>query len=329
MKGLSDKEPQVMTPHESNYGELHVVFGTGPLGKATARALVQMGRRVRMVNRSGSVADIPAGVEVVRSDASNPASAIQASAGASVIYQCAQPAYHDWAEHFPTLQTSILGAASAHGARLVVGDNLYLYGDPDGRPITEDSPQRPVSRKGRVRAAMAAAVMEAHERGNVRATIGRASNFIGPEYDVMGDLVFYPALAGKTANLYGDPDVPHSFTYIPDFGRGLAILGTRDEVLGKAWIVPCLAPIAPRELVELIYAEAGHPPRMRAAGRLTMRLFGLFNAGARETVEMLYEFEKPFIVDSSRFERAFEVQATPLPQVIRETVAWFRANPRA
>lgn len=304
-----------------NGSELHVIFGTGPLGKSTMRELVKQGRRVRMVNRSGK-ADVPAGVEVVSADAFNPASAREAAKGAAAVYQCAQPAYHDWTMKFPALQGSILEAAAAHGAKFIVGDNLYSYGDPNGQAITEESPYRAHTRKGQVRQAMAETVMAAHKAGKVRAAIGRASDFIGPEYDVMADLVLYPALKGETANLIGSLDAPHTFTYIPDFGRALATLGLRDEALGQIWFAPSPEPITQRELVSRIYHAAGHQPKMRTAGKLILSAMGLFNASMRETVEMLYEFEKPFVMDSSKFQRAFGIAPTSIDEAIQTSLDW-------
>jgi nucleoside-diphosphate-sugar epimerase len=311
-----------------NGSELHVIFGTGPVGKATMRELVKQGRRVRMVNRSGK-ADVPAGVEVVSADAFNPASAREAANGAAVVYQCAQPAYHDWVTKFPALQGSILEAAAAHGAKFIVCDNLYMYGDPNGQVIKEDSPYKAHTRKGRVRQAMAEAVMAAHKGGKVRAAIGRASDFIGPEYDVMADLVFYPALKGEAANLIGNTDVPHTFTYIPDFGKVLATLGLHDEALGQVWFTPSPEAITQRELVSRIYRAAGHEPKMRAAGKLILSAMGLFNSSMRETVEMLYEWEKPFVIDSSKFQRAFGIAPTSIDEAIQTSLDWCRANPPA
>ncbi|MEZ4668027.1 MAG: SDR family oxidoreductase [Anaerolineae bacterium] len=311
-----------------NDNQLHVIFGTGPVGKATARELVKRGQRVRMVNRSGKASDLPAGVEVVRGDAYSAATVTELTKGAAAVYQCAQPEYHEWVEKFPPLQAAVLEGTAANGAKLIVVENLYMYGDTDGKPLTEDLPNNPNTRKGKVRAAMSEALLAAHKSGKVRVAIGRASDFIGPEYSVGGDLVVYPALAGKTANALGNLDAPHSFTYVPDFGKVMATLGTCDEALGQIWHAPSPAPLTQRALLTMIYNEAGQPPKMRAGGRLMMSLFGLFNKGARETVEMMYEFEKPFILDSSKFERTFGMQATPIEQAVRETVAWFKSHPK-
>lgn len=158
--------------------EFHVIFGAGPLGKAVMRELVSQGQRVRMVNRSGK-AVVPEGVEVVAGDATDPTSARAISSGADVIYQCAQPAYTEWVTKFPSYQAAILEAAAAHQARLVIAENLYMYGSPNG-PLTEDLPYSATTRKGRVRAKMSEDWQVAHRAGKVQAVAGRASDFYGP-----------------------------------------------------------------------------------------------------------------------------------------------------
>jgi len=143
-----------------------------------------------------------------------------------------------------------------------------------------------------------------------------------------GDRVFYPALAGGTAQLAGNLDVPHTATFIEDFGAGLAVLGEREEALGQVWHVANDQPrITQRQFMALVFEALGRPAKVSAVGRTMMSLAGLFIPGARETVEMMYEFEKPFVVDSGKFERAFGVTATPMRTAIEKTVAWYRANP--
>lgn len=314
--------------NQDNQSELHVIIGTGAVGKHTAHALAALGKRVRLVNRSGKASNLPIGAEVVRGNAYDAASIRTLTEDAAAVYQAAQPKYHEWQEKFPPLQTAILEGVAATGAKLIVIENLYMYGAPNGAPLREDSPLRAQTKKGKVRAAMSEVLQEAHAKGKVRVVIGRASNFFEPEYMLGGDLFFYPAIAGKRANLYGSLDVPHSFTYVPDFGQALALLGTRDEALGQVWHVPNAPAITQRELVRLTETALGKPVKVAVANRMIMRAFGLFDAGARETIEMMYEFEKPFIVDSSKFERTFGLHATPMPQAVTESVAWFKAHPQ-
>jgi nucleoside-diphosphate-sugar epimerase len=173
---------------------------------------------------------------------------------------------------------------------------------------------------------MSEELMEAHKSGRVRVAIGRASDFFGPRVlaSAAGEQVFGGAVEGKGAQVAGDPDQPHTYTYAPDIGRGLVILGEREEVLGRAWHLPNPETLTTRQFVEMIFEEVGKPARVQAAPKILLRAIGLFNPGIRETIEMLYEFEEPFVVDDSRFERGFGEQATPLREAIRETVRWYR-----
>jgi len=309
-------------------GELHVVFGTGPVGMSVMEALMQTGRRrVRMVNRSGR-ASVPEGVEVVGGDAMNEAFAREVSQGASVVYFALNPPYNKWPELFPPLQAGVLEGAASAGAKLVAMENLYMYGPTGGRPLTEDMPYAPNTRKGAVRARMSEELMEAHSSGRVRVAIGRASDYFGPRVLVSaaGEQVFGRAVQGKSAQVAGDPNQPHTYTYAPDVSRGLTILGEREAALGQAWHLPSPETLTTRQFVETIFEEVGKPARIQAAPKILLRAMGLFNPGMREMIEMLYEFEEPFVVDHSKFEQAFGEQATPLKEAIGETVRWYRSK---
>lgn len=304
--------------------ELHVIFGTGPVGLATATALLKRNHHVRLVNRSGK-ANAPEGAEVIAADALNADRARDAVRGASVVYGCAQPAYTRWPEDFPPLQRAILDATADAGAKLVLADNLYMYGEVNG-PIHEDLPYTATTRKGRTRAAMAQEVLAAHQQGRVRIAIGRASDFYGPFVtdSALGERVFGPLVAGKAAQLVGDIDQPHTYSFISDFGEALAILGERDEANGQAWHVPNAPTRSTREVVTKAFELANKAPKMSAMGRVMMRLGGVFIPAARETVEMMYEFEKPFVVDDGKFRRAFGDLSTPVDEALEQTLNWYQ-----
>jgi nucleoside-diphosphate-sugar epimerase len=308
--------------------ELHVVFGTGAVGMSVMDALVQRSsRRVRMVNRSGE-ASVPEGVKVVGGDAADPTFTREASAGASVVYFALNPPYDKWPELFPGLQAGVLEGAASAEAKLVAMENLYMYGPTGGRPLTEDLPYAPNTRKGTVRARMSEELMEAHTSGKVRVAIGRASDFFGPRAlaSAAGEQVFGRAVEGKGAQVAGNPDQPHTYTYAPDIGRGLVVLGERVEALGQVWHLPSPETVSTRRFVETIFEEVGKPARIQAAPKILLRAMGLFNPGMREMIEMLYEFEEPFVVDDSKFEQAFGEQATPLKEAMGETVRWYRTK---
>lgn len=309
-----------------NTQELHLIIGTGPLGQWTARALLEQGRRVRMLNRRGVSPEAPEGVEVVKGDLSTPEQAVALLREASVVYQCAQPPYHRWAAEFPALQAAILAGAKAAGARLVVAENLYMYGDPRGRTLRETTPYNAHTRKGRVRQAMTEALFAAHARGELAVATARGSDFFGPFDRSSGEQFFMPALTGKPLNALGRLDQPHSFTYVADFGRALATLGMDKRGVGKAWHVPSAPPVTQAELFALIETAVARPVKARPAGRLLLGLLGLFNPTIAELPEMLYEFERPFVMDSSAFSATFGWQATPLAEAVAATVAWARLS---
>lgn len=311
--------------------ELHVVLGTGAIGRAVAEELTERGKTVRMVNRSGKMAEAPAGVQVVAANLYDPANVREVTAGAQVVYQCAQPNYNEWPEKFPPLQDAIIEGLTGSGAKLVIVENLYMYGAMNGAPLNEDMPHRAHTRKGKTRSKMSEAALAAHAAGKVRVALARGSDFFGPWGlpSTMGERVFYPLLAGKSAQATGRLDLPHTHTYTRDFGRALVILGERDEADGQVWHVPNDMPeITQGELIRMFAKEADVEPKMSGMSKFMMWIGGLFVPEARETVEMMYEFDQPFIVDSSKFEKTFGMKATPMQEAIKETVAWYKSHPK-
>jgi nucleoside-diphosphate-sugar epimerase len=311
--------------------ELHVIFGTGPLGKSTALELHNLGHRVRMVNRSSQTNNLPKAIEILKGDANDLEFTRRVTQGASSVYQCAQPAYHQWAGNFPKMQASILEAAASEGAKLVIADNLYMYGASNGQALRETSAYNAHTKKGLIRAEMARSALKAHQNGRVRVALVRGSNFFGPEDEVMANLLFKPALQGKPMNLLGRLDQPHTFTYAPDFGHALATIGTvnaklEPQVYGRAWHVPSPEAVTQNQLVKLIEAELGKKVKTQVAGAFILNVLGLFNPIMREAVEMLYEWNQPFVMDSSDFQKTFNVKPTSLEVAIKETLAWNRGQ---
>jgi nucleoside-diphosphate-sugar epimerase len=306
--------------------QLHVVLGaTGGAGGALVSELAGGGQRVRAVSRKPAPA-LPEGVEQLAADAADPAQTRTACAGATVVYHCVQPPYERWAAEFPPLTQSIADAAAAAGARLVYADNLYAYGPVHG-PLTEDLPAQPTTSKGRIRALMAERLLAAHRSGTLQVAIARSSDYYGPggANSAVGDILFGAAAKGNRARWLGRLDLPHSLNYLPDVARALAILGARPQALGEVWHLPAAEPVTGRGFVELIAAPLGGPVKVTATSRLALRLAGLFDPRARESAEMLYQWERPFVLDASKFQRAFgPFEPTPHPQAVATTVAWFQ-----
>jgi nucleoside-diphosphate-sugar epimerase len=303
----------------------NVIFGTGPLGLAVARRLVSSGAQVRLVNRSGK-ADAPTGAEVVAADATDPSAVRRVCEGAAVVYHCATAAYGRWAQFLPPLMNGIVDGAATANAKLVYADNLYAYGLVDG-PIREDLPYRPVGPNTRARAEVATSLMDAHAAGKVRATIGRASDFYGlyARQSKAGDSIFGRALSGKPAQVVGDPDTPHTYSFIDDFASGLVTLAQREEALGEVWHTPNAETVSTRRFVEMVFAHIGQAARLQNAPKLGIALLALFIPPMAAVKETLYQSEHPWVVDDSKFARAFGGRPTPHEQAIEQTLAWFRS----
>ncbi|MFF7211699.1 NAD-dependent epimerase/dehydratase family protein [Streptomyces sp. NPDC008238] len=308
--------------------ELHVVLGaSGAVGGTVVKELIARGRRVRAVNRSGRLA-VPDGVEVRRSDIASVDGAATACAGASVVYHCAAPPYDRWGHEFAALTDTVRKGAAAADAKLVFADNLYMYG-PVTTPMTEEMPYAAGNPRGRVRAEMANSLLAAHQAGELRVALGRASDYYGPggENSITGTNVFAAALQGKVARWVGSLDQPHSLSYLPDFAKGLVTLGDDARADGLAWHIPTADPLTGRQFLELVFAQAGLPEKFAAVSRTMQRGLGLVNPTVRALGESWYQRDRPFVSDATRFTDIFgPLPATPHPQAIDATLAWFRTT---
>ena len=306
---------------------LHVVFGAGQVGRTLAIRLSALGLAVRVISRHRPVG-LPDGLDWRAADASDPEAAMDAAKGASVIYQCLNAPYTNWPELFPPLQRGVLSAAEGNGALLVSLENVYGYGRTGGKPMTEDSPLAATSVKGRTRAAMTRELLAAAEAGRVRIAIGRASDFFGAgaTETTLGERVFANALAGKRADLLGNPDLRHTYSYVPDIAAGLVTLGTDERAFGGVWHLPGPETVTTRQVLEVIAGEVGHPVAIRAVPKLALRALGVFNPMMRALCETAYQFDEPFVLDTSEYQSTFGEGGTPLPTAIATTVAWYRSR---
>jgi len=307
---------------------LHVVFGTGQVGLTLAARLAEQGMTVRTVSRHRP-ATLADGLDWRGADANDLEAATDAAHGASVVYQCLNAPYTKWPQLFPPLQRNVLAAAERAGALLVTLENVYGYGPIDGRPMTEDLPLAATTSKGRTRAAMTAELLAASDAGRARIAIGRASDFFGAGVteSSLGARVFGNALAGKRADFLGNPDLPHSYSYVPDIAAGLATLGTDERAVGQVWHLPGPETVTTRALLDIVAHEVNHPVAIRSVPKIALHALGLVNPMMRALAEMSYMFEQPFLLDTSKYESTFATATTPLATAIADTTAWFRSHP--
>ncbi|MFI2649392.1 NAD-dependent epimerase/dehydratase family protein [Micromonospora fulviviridis] len=302
---------------------LHVIVGAGPVGTATARLLAERGERVRVVTRRGTGPAHPA-IERIAADAADAERLTALTEGAAALYNCANPAYHRWPLDWPPLAAALLTAAERTGAVLATVGNLYGYGPVDA-PMTEATPLAATGTKGRVRNRMWADALAAHRAGRARITEVRGSDYVGAEGTSLAMMVLPRVLAGQRVFLPVDWDAPHTWTYIPDVARALVAAATDERAWGRAWHVPSAPAVSMRDLAGRAAALVGAPaPRLTRMPYPVLWVAGLANPFARELRETAYQFDRPYVLDSTAATATLGVEATPLDRVVKETVAALR-----
>lgn len=307
---------------------LHVVLGAGQVGPLLANELLQAGYRVRLVSRSGASLQRER-LEVMQGELTDIAFTTEACRGAEVVYHCANPAqYHRWESLLFPLSRGILeGAKRAKARRLVVLDNLYMVGKPSSSPFNEDAGMRPCSKKGELRKQLVNEFFSAHARGDIEVTSGRASDFFGPGATGMsafGDHLGSRLAKKKPVEVFGNPDLPRSYSYIPDVAKGLAVLGANDKSIGKVWHLPVAWSGTTRELLVAIGKELGREVKLRPVPDFLLALIGLFSPMMGAIREMTYQWKMPYVVDDRRFIETFGVHATPSQEAITATAQYLR-----
>jgi nucleoside-diphosphate-sugar epimerase len=308
---------------------LHVIVGAGPVGSGTAERLAEAGHQVRVVSRSGRGPTSHPRIELVAADATNTAVLRELAAGSAALYNCANPLYHRWPQDWPPLAAALMSTAEHTGAVLVTMGNLYGYGPVD-TAMTEDTPLAATGSKGRVRAAMWTDALAAHRAGRLRATEARASDFFGPgatRHAMIGERFVPPVLAGKPVYVLGNPDAPHTWSYLSDVAAAMVILGTDERAWGKAWHVPSPPPLSQRAMAARLATLAGaREPRLRRVPNAVLHAAGLVSPLLREFRETNHQFARPFVMDSSAFTTTFGVEPTPMDDALKATMAWWQSR---
>ncbi len=308
---------------------VHVVFGAGQIGTPLAQLLVERGHEVRVVRRSPGV--VPAGASLLTGDAADAAFVARAAHGATVLYHCMNPSYSAkvWRRELPRWRDALVAAASRDRSRIVLLDNLYMLGSPNGRALSEQSPILPNGRKGAIRAREWQAWLETHHRGDARIVCGRGSDFYGPgaTQSYFGDAFMPKALERGVARTLVRLDTPHSYHYTLDVAAGLALLGeASDDACGRWWMLPAAPAGSTQAMLDRFAAALGRPLRVQAMPALALTTLGLFVPMLRELSEMSYQWHEPFVADDRAFRNRFGVGATSLDDGARAMVAWARQH---
>lgn len=301
-----------------------VILGAGgSIGNGLAKELKKYKTNIRLVSRNPK--KLNEDDELVVANLLGKAAVSEAIKGCEVAYLVAGLKYNadTWERQWPVIMQNVIDACRQHNCKLVFFDNVYMYDPAMIGHMTEECPLNPSSRKGKVRAAIAQKLMDEVKQGNITALIARAADFYGPGEvnSILSETVVKNFAKGKKANWMGDPAVPHSFTYVPDAAKATAMLGNSKDGWGQVWHLPTVAkPLSGLEWIENIASEMGVKPKYTVLSKSMIRMLGWFIPFLREMPEMMYQYDRPYVFDSTKFEKRFSLKATPYVVGIREMV---------
>lgn len=299
----------------------HLVVGAGPVGRGVAALLAARGSRVTVVSRSGRTTGVD-GVAHVALDASDADALARVAEGNDYLYNCANPVnYTQWERVWPPLAAALLTAAERSGAVYAVTGSLYPYGPVDGI-ITETLPDAATDHKGRLRAQVWADARAAHDAGRVRAVEVRASDYMGPGVGANGHVSRQVpgALRGRRALMMGRTDLPHTFTDVGDVARTLVAAAEDPGAHGRAWHVPSNPAVTQAQALTDVLASVGRPPvRVSSLRGGALAAAGLVSPLMREIREIIYQWERPYVMDDSAARARFGITPTPWAEVCRRT----------
>jgi len=304
---------------------VHTILGAGgAVGNQLSPILVAKKENVRLVSRKPKHAE---GAETFAADITDETQTCNAVKGSSVVYLLAGLQYdiHVWKVSWPKIMTNVINACKETGSKLIFFDNVYMYGKVDGA-MTEQTAFNPCSKKGEIRAAIASQLLDEMRAGNINALIARSADFYGPvgfKTSVPNMLVFDNYRRNKKAQWLGDAKVPHSFTYVPDAAKALYMLAKDDKSFGQTWHMPTADnPLTGEQFIKQAATDMKVFDNYSILPKWMMQIAGTFNRPIKESVEMLYQSEFPYLFDSSKFNKAFNFEPISYHDGIRETAIW-------
>ena len=240
---------------------LHVVVGAGALGRALLKAVASAGHRARLLDVHSVPLQVPLGVEVRRGPISSGIWIEEACAGAQVVYDALELK----GRNGERVRAAVRAGAEASDARWVRLEQLE-----------------------------AAQAEDPDERLEGNQAIGRVGDLFGGGWDqgVLSASALQRLERDRRVTVPGNPDLPHTWAYLPDVARALVTLGGTPAAGAQAWHLPAADAITTRELLRLGCEAAGRPGAMP---RLTIKQTG--------------QSQVPFLLEHTRFAEAFGPEA--------------------
>jgi nucleoside-diphosphate-sugar epimerase len=304
---------------------LQTILGAGgAIGKELAKVLPEYTNKIRLVSRKPKF--VNGNEELVSANLFDKNEMFSAVEGSDVVYLTVGLDYNHkiWAEYWPIIMRNAIEACKTTESKIVFFDNIYMYDPNYLNEMTEDTPQNPVSKKGKVRKEIADMLMAEIKKGNLIGLIARSADFYGPSIlnsSVLNETIVKNLANGKKANWLGDVTKKHSFTYTPDAGRATAILGNSEKAFNQVWHLPTAKnPPTVKEWIKLFAQELGVEPNYREVSKSMTKIAGLFIPIMKELAEMYYQNDRDYVFNSDKFEKNFDFKSTLYEMGIKEVV---------
>jgi len=304
---------------------MQTILGSGGIiGIELAKSLKKFTNVIRLVSRNPKKVNTTD--ELMSADLLNAADVQKAVQGSSIVYVTVGFPYSAkvWSESWPKFISSVIKACKEHNCKLVFFDNIYMYDSNHLNGMTEETHINPPSKKGKIREQIARMIMDEVEEGNITALIARCADYYGPGIERNGmirEMIFKKFAAGEKANWLCFVNYKHSVTYTPDAGKATALLGNTEDAYNQVWHLPTSAnPFTGKEWIEAIAEEMGVKPKYQVATKFIVRIMGIFIPVMREMPEMLYQYNRDYVFDSSKFEERFNFKPTPYLEGIKEII---------
>ena len=299
---------------------MQTILGAGGvIGDELAKNLTNYTDSIRIVSRNPKkVNDTD---ETFAADLTDPDQVSEAVKDSDVTYLVVGLKYEIkvWRDLWPKIMSNVIKACKSHQSKLVFFDNVYMYGKVDGI-MTEETPVNPCSKKGEVRAQIAEMLLSEVRSGNLNALIARAADFYGPnvQNSIPEGLIIQNFKKVKSAQVFCSDKFVHSYTFTPDAGKATAILGNTEKAYGQVWHLPTMKdPMTGKAFVNAFAREFEVKPKYMVLKKWMVRIFGLFTPVIAEVYEMLYQYDRDYIFDSSKFEKEFNFQPTSYAEGIK------------
>lgn len=295
----------------------------GPIGTSLAMHLKAYTNNIRLVSRNPR--KVNEGDMLFRADLTNPAEARHAVEGSNICYLTVGLEYKSkvWQQYWPVIIRNVAEACMMHKSKLVFFDNIYALDPAHYGQITEQTPIRPNSRKGKVRAFVDLYLQDLVEKGRLDAMIVRSPDFFGPmkASSMLMILVYDRLSSGKAAQWLCNADMPHNMGYVPELAKATALLGNTPEAFNQIWNLPTHSECPTgRQWTAMIAELLEKPSKVSALSASTMRLLGAFVPVLKELYDVREQWNRPYFFDSSKFNKHFNTSPIRHQEALRLTV---------